>query len=191
MNFVGTNLGVTSFQSCERRSHNDRSVVALVIVLGQQVAHFHLDELEHLLVVNYINLVDEDNKALDADLARKKQVLPCLGHLTVSSGDHNDSTVHLSSTRDHIFDVYEACLAQVQVRAPAQLTISVARAINVTVVPCVSFVLNMRRVDCDSTGLLLRSTVDLRVVGELGGTLFRKDFRDSGGKSSLAMINVT
>lgn len=66
------------------------------------------------------------------------------------------------------------------------LTISVSGAVNVTVVPAGTLVLNVRRVDGDTTGLLFR-----RVVRELGTTLLSEHLGDSGGQGGFAVIDVT
>jgi len=52
-------------------------------------------------------------------------------------------------------------------------------------------VLDMRRVDGNTTRLLLRSFVDLAIVGELGSTSYRKDLGNGSGKRRLSMIDVT
>ena len=51
-------------------------------------------------------------------------------------------------------------------------------------------VLDVSRVDGDTTRLFLGSLVDLVVVGELGGTLGREDLGDSSGQGGLSMINM-
>lgn len=80
----GTNLGADSVKSAESRSHDDGGVVTVKVVVSQKITHFHLDKLEHLRVIDSVNLVDEDDEALNTNLAGKKQVLPGLGPLRVS-----------------------------------------------------------------------------------------------------------
>lgn len=70
-------------------------------------------------------------------------------------------------------------------------TISVSRAVNVTVMPLLTLIFDMRRVDSDTTGLLFGRLVDLLVVCEFGTTVLGEDLGDSCCQSSLAMINVT
>lgn len=51
-------------------------------------------------------------------------------------------------------------------------------------------VLDMRRVDSNTTRLLLRSFVNLAIVGELGSTSCRQNLGNGGGKGRLSMIDV-
>lgn len=71
------------------------------------------------------------------------------------------------------------------------LTIGMSRAVNMAVVALSCLVLDMRRVNGDSTGLFLRCLVDLVVVSELCTTLFRKNFGDGSSQSSFAVVDVT
>ena len=74
--------------------------------------------------------------------------------------------------------------------AASALTISVSGTVDVAVVPVVGLVLDVSRVDGDTTGLLLRCLVDLTVVGELGGTLGGEDLGDGSRQCGLTMINM-
>ena len=60
-----------------------------------------------------------------------------------------------------------------------------------TVMPIICLVLYVCRVDSDTTGLLLGSLVNFRVVCELGTSALCENFGDGGGKGGLAMIDVT
>lgn len=106
LNLVLSDLLVAALEGGETGSHDDRGVLAVELVLGEEVAHLHLDELEHLRVVNLIDLVDEDDKLLDANLAGKEEVLPSLGHLSVGGSDNDDSGVELSGTSNHVLNVW-------------------------------------------------------------------------------------
>ena len=92
-------LGVAVLEGGERRTLDDRRVVAVKAVRRQEVAHLHLDELEHLGVVDLVDLVDVDDELLDADLAREEQVLTSLRHLAVRRRDDDDATVPASEKR--------------------------------------------------------------------------------------------
>lgn len=70
-------------------------------------------------------------------------------------------------------------------------TISVSRTVNVAVVPLLTLILDMRRVDSDTTGLLFGRLVDLLVVCEFGTTALGKNLGDSCCQSSLSMVDVT
>jgi len=50
-------------------SHDNRSFVAIEAVCRQKFTHFHFDEFQHFWVFESIDLVNEDNDSLDADLA--------------------------------------------------------------------------------------------------------------------------
>ena len=64
-------------------------------------------------------------------------------------------------------------------------------AVNVTIVALLSLVLDGRRVDRDTTGLLFGRLVDIVVVFEGRGVLLRKILGDGGSQRRLAVINVT
>ena len=101
-------------------------------------------------------------------------MLTRLRHGAVSGGDHEDSAVHLSGTRDHVLDV-----------------VSVAGAVDVSVVTLVGLVLNVSGGNGDTALALLGSAVDLVVSLELCLTLLCKNFGNGSGKGSLTMVNVT
>ncbi len=58
-------------------------VVAREFVLVEQLAHFHLDELEQLGVVDHVALVQEHDDVGHAHLARQQDVLARLRHRAV------------------------------------------------------------------------------------------------------------
>jgi hypothetical protein len=103
-----TNLGITALKGGESGAHDDGGVLTIEVVGGQEIPHFHIDELQHLRVRDHVDLVNEDNEPLDSDLAGEKQVFTGLGHLTVGSRDDNDTAIHLSSTGNHVLDVCES-----------------------------------------------------------------------------------
>ena len=101
-------------------------------------------------------------------------MLSCLSHRTIRSSNNEDSTIHLSSTGDHVLYI-----------------VSVAWAVNVSVVTVLCLVLNVSGVDRDTSFSLLRSRVDVCVVLLLSKTLQSKSLCDSSGKSCLTVVNVT
>src|SRR3546814_5472118 len=54
------------------RTLDDRGVVTGEVVLGQQLAHFHFDQLEQLFVVDHVGLVQEHDDVRHAHLAREQ-----------------------------------------------------------------------------------------------------------------------
>lgn len=168
VNFLLANLGALVLEGAEGGAHDDRALVAVEAVRAQQLTHLHLDELQHLGILESIDLVDEDDNPLDTDLTGEQQVLTGLAHLTVRGGDDNDGAVHVGGTSDHVLDV-----------------ILVAGAVDVGVVPLVGRVLDVRRGDGDTTFPLLRSLVDGAIVEEAGQALLGLPLGDGGGQSRL------
>ena len=84
---------------------DDGGVVAIIVVLREEVTSLHVDELEHLLVLYHIALVDKYDDAGDVHLTSEQDVLTGLGHRTIGSSHYEDGTVHLSGTGNHVLDV--------------------------------------------------------------------------------------
>ena len=101
-------------------------------------------------------------------------MLLCLCLCTVVSSNNDDSSVHLSSTCDHVLDV-----------------VSVARAVDVCIVSVVRLILDVSGVDGDSSGLLLWSVVDLVVAQKLVTELSCAIHCNCGCKSCFTVVNVT
>ena len=97
-------LGV-ALERLQRGHPHDRGVVAGELVLVEELTHLELDELEDLLVVDHVGLVQRDDDRRHADLTGEQHVLTGLGHRAVGGGDHEDRTVHLRRTGDHVLDV--------------------------------------------------------------------------------------
>ena len=131
-------------KSTECRTADDRSIVAIKLILIKKLTHFHLNELKHFLIINHITLIEEDNKARNVHLTSEKYVLTCLRHRTVSSGNHDDSAIHLSGTGNHILHI-----------------VSVSRTVNVSVVTGSGLILHVRSIDCNTALFLLRSVINL------------------------------
>merc|ERR1711916_130110 len=145
-NLVFTDVVVTTFNSCKRRTRDDRNIVAREVVRGQKFTDFHFDELEKFFVVNLVNLVHEDNKRRNTNLTSEQDVLTRLWHWTVCCVHNQDRAVHLSRTRDHVLHI-----------------VSVARAVDVSVVTGFRLILNVRRVDRDTTCFFLRRGVNVLI----------------------------
>jgi hypothetical protein len=80
-----TNVVLAALKSAQGRAHNDGGLVTLEAVAGEQLTHLHLDKLQHLGVLDGVDLVDEDDNLLDTDLAGEQQVLTGLGPAYVST----------------------------------------------------------------------------------------------------------
>ena len=163
-------------QSTKCRTADDRSIVAIELILIEQLTHFHLNELKHLLILNHITLVQEYDKTRNVHLTSEKHVLTCLRHRTVSSSNYDDSTIHLSSTSNHVLNV-----------------VGVTRAVYVSIVTLFCLILDVRSIDGDTTLFLLRSIINLikRLNVLATESLLVKNLRDGSGQSCLTMVNVT
>jgi len=174
VDLVSANIGALALEGAEGGAHDDGSLLAVEAVGGEKLTHLHLDELQHLGVIDGINLVDEDDDALDTDLTGEQQVLTGLGHLTIGGGDDDDSTIHGGGTSNHVLDV-----------------IGVTRAVDVGVVASLGRVLDVGGGDGDTTLALLRSLVDGTIVEEAGEALVGLSLGDGSRKGGLAVIDVT
>ena len=140
---------VLVFQRHQRRTADDRDIVAREAVARQQLAHFHLDQIQQLRIVDHVALVHEHHHRRHADLTGKQDVLAGLRHRAVGRRHHQDRAVHLRRTRDHVLHV-----------------VRMARAIDMGVVAVRGLVLDVRRRDRDAARLLFRRLVDLVVRRE-------------------------
>ena len=146
--FISSRIDSPHFSSPLQRREgghaDDGDVVAVELVLGEELAHLHLDELDELLVVDHVALVERDDQGGHADLAGEQHVLTRLRHRAVGGGDHEDRAVHLGRAGDHVLDV-----------------VGVTRAVDVRVVARLGLVLDVRDRDRDAALTLLGSLVDL------------------------------
>jgi hypothetical protein len=165
------NLWLTALERAERRSHDDGCLVALEAVAAEQFAHLHLDELQHLLVLDGIDLVHEDDNLLYTDLTGEEQVLTGLGHLAVGSSNDDDGAVHVCRTSDHVLDV-----------------IGVTGTVDVGVVAVVGRVLDVGGSNGDTTLALLRRLVDGAILEELCVALLGLSLGDGGCEGGLVSL---
>ena len=168
-------LGV-ALESAQSGATDDGDVVAGEIVLGEELTGLHLDEVDELVIVDHVALVQEDDDVGNADLTGEQDVLAGLSHGAVGSGDDQDSAVHLSSTGDHVLDV-----------------VSVARAVNVSVVTGSSLVLDVGDGDRNAALALLGSLVDVLERSEvsLAALGLGENLGDGSGQRGLAVVDVT
>ena len=132
-----------TLKSLEGRALDDRSVITGKIVFVEQLTNLHLDKLEKLIVIDLVNLVHEHHDARHLHLARKQDVLASLGHGTVGSAHHQDGSIHLGGTGNHVLHI-----------------VGVTGTIDMRVVTIFRLVLDMRRVDRNSTLTLFRGVID-------------------------------
>src|SRR5262245_47558061 len=130
-------------QRLQRAPTHHRYLVPWKLVERQQLPHLQLHQVQQLRVVHHVDLVHEHHDVRHPDLSRQQYVLPRLRHRPVRRRHHQDRTVHLRRTRDHVLDV-----------------VRVSRAVHVRIVPLRRRVLHMRRRDRDPSLLLLRRIVD-------------------------------
>ena len=150
-------------------------IVASIVVLVEQVANFHFNELEEFFVVDEVAFVEEYDDLRNANLTSQKDVLAGLGHRAVSGGYYEDSSVHLGSAGDHV--LYE---------------VRVAGAVNVRIVAGGSFVFYVGDCDCNRLGCVANSAALSNVlIGlKLSQALVRLNLQDCGRESSLAMVDM-
>ena len=161
-----------------RRTADHGRVVAIVVVLGKELAHFHLDEVEHLGVIDEVALVEEDDDLRHADLAGEQHVLAGLRHRAVDGGHDEDRAIHLRGAGDHVLDV-----------------VGVAGAVDVRVVAVRRGILDVRGGDRQNLGRVttargLGSLRDLVVLDLLAEALEALDVGDSGRQRGLAVVDV-
>ena len=161
-------------QRAQRRDANHRQIVARELILGQQFAHFELDQIEQFRIVHHIHFVHRDHDVRHAHLAGQQDMLPRLRHGAVGGGDDQNRAIHLRRARDHVLDV-----------------IGVTGAIDVRVVPVLRLVLDVRGRDRDAARFFFRRVVDrieraerhLRIV-------LRQHLRDCRRQRRLAVIDM-
>jgi hypothetical protein len=122
---------------------------------------------------DHVALVHEHDDVGHAHLARQQDVLARLRHRAVGGTDHQDRTVHLRRTGDHVLDV-----------------VGVPGAVDVRVVALGRLVLDVRGVDGDAARLLLGRRVDLVVGLDLATELGRQHRGQRRGQRRLAVVHV-
>ena len=166
-------LGLLVLERHQRRTLDDRNVVAGELVLRKQLANLELDEFEQFRIVDHVDLVHEHDERGNADLTGEQDVLAGLRHRAVGGGDDEDRAVHLRGAGDHVLDV-----------------VGVAGAIDVSVVAVLGLVLDMRGRDRDAASLLLRRLVDLIVGRESRAAGLGEHLGDRRRQRRLAVVDV-
>ena len=172
--FRSVHIGRSAFKHLQTRTTDNRGVVAREFVLVEEFADFHFDEIQQFFVIDLVAFVHEHNDVRNADLTGQQDVFTGLRHRAISGRHNEDSTVHLRSTGDHVFNI-----------------VSVAGAVNVSIVTVVGFVLNVSGVDCDTTCTFFRSFIDVRVINELRSAVHVQDLSDRRSQGGFTVVNVT
>ncbi len=166
-------------QSLDRSTADHRNVVAGELVLHQQLANLHLNQVQKLRVVNHVALVQEHHDVGNPNLPRQQNVLARLRHRPVNRRHHQDRPVHLRRPRDHVLHV-----------------VGMPGAVHVRVVALVRRVLNVARRNRQNLGrvapaLALRRLRYLVVADRrLRPALVRRHLRHRRRQRRLAVIDV-
>ena len=166
---IFTNRLVTTFHRGQSGARNDWDVITRVVIRTQKFANFHFDKLKQLVVVDLIDFVHIDDHCGDTNLTAKQNVLARLWHWAVGCVHNKNCTVHLRGTGDHVLDI-----------------VSVAGAVDVSVVAAFGFVFYMRRRNRDSPCFFFRGTINLVIRLKIA-----KIFRNRSRQRCLAVVNVT
>ncbi|CDE18803.1 uncharacterized protein BN767_00670 [Acidiphilium sp. CAG:727] len=161
------------FESLKSRTLDDGGIVAGESVLVKKSSDFHFNEFEKFGIVYLVALVKEYDDIGNAYLTSKKDVFSGLRHRTVGSGNYEDRAVHLSSAGDHVLNV-----------------VRVSRAVNVSVVTLVGLILNVSRVNRNTSRLFFGRFIDLVISHCFGVAFASHNHRDSRSQSGLTVVNV-
>ena len=185
----GVGIGGLGNQSVQSAAADDGGVIAGEAIEVEQLADFHLDQLQQLLIVDLVALVQEDQHGGHVHLTGEQQVLTSLGHGAVGSSDDQDAAVHLGSAGDHVLDIVGVAGA-VDVGIVTALDLAVLAGLVVVALTVIGLVLDVSGVDGDTTLTLLGSLIDGRVVGVLSAALHRQILGDGSGQRGLAVVDV-
>ncbi len=97
-------VGIGYLGSRQRRTTHHGEVIAGEIILGQQLTHLHLNQIEQLGVVDEVNLVEEDDDRRHTDLTRQEDMLAGLRHRAVSGTHNHNRAIHLGCAGNHVLD---------------------------------------------------------------------------------------
>ena len=161
-------------QRLEGAASDDGRDVARKAVLRQQLAHFHLHQIEQLDIVDEICLVEKHDHVRHADLASEQDVLARLGHRAFRGRHDQDRAVHLGRAGDHVLHI-----------------VGVTRTVDVGVVTSIGLILDMSRRDRDATIALLRRRIDLIERLDLAAVSLRHHLGECSSQRGLAMVDVT
>jgi len=165
-----------ALERLQRRDAHDGNVVTRELVGGQQFAHLEFHEIEQLLVIDHVDLVESHHDRGHTHLAGEQHVLTRLGHRAIGRRHHENRTVDLRRTGDHVLDV-----------------VGVTRHVDVGIVTVARLVFHVRNVDGDAALALFRCLVDVLELGHhgLARTSFGQHLGDGRSQRRLAVVDVT
>ena len=162
-------------QSLECGTSDDGNIITGEFIFVQQFSDFHFNQIQQFFVFNHVAFVHEYNNVRNAYLSGQQDVFSCLSHRTVCCSYYQDSTIHLSSTCDHVFNI-----------------VSMAGAVNVSVVSVGCFVFNVSCGNCDTTFSFFGSLVDVFESYSFTDLVsFVQCLCDCCSQSCFTMVNVT
>src|SRR5690606_27538764 len=132
-----------AIQCTKCRSTDYRRVVTVEFIEGQQFTDFHFHKVQQFRVVHHVAFVHKHNDTGNTYLTGKQDVLTGLGHRTIRSGNHQNSTVHLGSTGHHVLYV-----------------VRVAGTVNVCIVTIGGSILHVGSINGNTTLLFFGSSID-------------------------------
>ena len=171
--FICRFVGRSNFKCFQSGTTDNGDVIAREVVGGQQISDIHFYEFKKFFVVNEVGLVHKYNDIRNAYLTSKKDVFTSLRHRTIGRSTNKDSTVHLSSTSDHVFNI-----------------VSVARAVNVCIVTSIRLIFNVSGINCNTTCSFFGCFIDFIISHLLCTTASSHNHRDSCGQSRFTVVNV-
>jgi len=169
---------LVAVQRREGRDSDDREVVAVELLGGEDLAELHLDQVDEVgvLLGDHVALVEGHDDGRHTDLAGEQDVLVGLRHRAVGGGNDEDRAVHLRGTGDHVLDV-----------------VGVPGAVDVRVVTLLGLVFDVRDRDGDAALTLLGGLVDAVERGQFVQVrvLVVEHLGDRRGQSGLAVVDVS
>ena len=164
-----------ALQRLQRRQPHDRGVITRELILGQQLPHLELNQLQELLVIDHIDLVQGDHDVGHPNLTSQQHMLTGLGHRPIRGRHDQDRPIDLGRPGDHVLDV-----------------VSMPRHIHMGVMPVRGLILHMSDRDRDPPLLLLRRLINLvkRRIRHLRVPLVQH-LGNRRRQGRLPMINMT
>ncbi len=132
---------------------NKRDIIPWKLILIKQFTQFHIHQLNEFLVIHHIAFIQEHYHGRNTDLACKQDMFSGLRHSSISSGYNKDSTIHLSSTGNHIFNI-----------------IRMAWTVHMGIVTLFRLILNMRSGDGNPPLFFFRCLVNITEVSKFSLT---------------------